>query len=121
MQSCSILQYTPAGRTSCSSGSTTCVETLASCIQSLQLKSKEVPAELACLGDTIIQRAQFIHKLQAAYPGPWRADAVYTVHVYIHSMKKSTSEHLFWCFRWSQIDDSIQYLEGPNGIDLEGP
>ena len=32
----------------------------------------------------------------------------------IHSKKKSTSEHLFWCFRLSQIEDSIQYLEGPN-------
>ena len=30
-----------------------------------------------------------------------------------HSKKKSTSEHLFWCFRLSQIEDSIQYLEGP--------
>ena len=28
--------------------------------------------------------------------------------------EKSTSEHLFWCFRLSQIEDSIQYLEGPN-------
>ena len=28
--------------------------------------------------------------------------------------KKSTSEHLFWCFRLSQIEDSIQYLVGPN-------
>ena len=28
--------------------------------------------------------------------------------------KKSTSEHLFWCFRLSQIEDSIEYLEGPN-------
>ena len=27
---------------------------------------------------------------------------------------KSTSEHLFWCFRLSQIEDSIQYLEGPH-------
>ena len=32
----------------------------------------------------------------------------------VHSKKKSTSEHLFWCFRLSQIEDSIQYLEGPN-------
>ena len=32
----------------------------------------------------------------------------------LHSEKKSTSEHLFWCFRLSQIEDSIQYLEGPN-------
>ena len=32
----------------------------------------------------------------------------------MHSKKKSTSEHLFWCFRMSQIEDSIQYLEGPN-------
>ena len=32
----------------------------------------------------------------------------------IHSKKKSTSEHLFWCFRLSQIEDSIHYLEGPN-------
>ena len=30
-----------------------------------------------------------------------------------HSKKKSTSEHLFWCFSLSQIEDSIQYLEGP--------
>ena len=30
----------------------------------------------------------------------------------IHSKKKSTSEHLFWCFRLSQIEDSIRYLEG---------
>ena len=28
--------------------------------------------------------------------------------------KKSTSEHLFWCFRLSQIEDSIEYLKGPN-------
>ena len=32
----------------------------------------------------------------------------------IHSKKKSVSEHLFWCFRLSQIEDSIEYLEGPN-------
>ena len=32
----------------------------------------------------------------------------------VHSKKKSTSEHLFWCFRLSQIEDSIEYLEGPN-------
>ena len=32
----------------------------------------------------------------------------------VHSKKKSTSEHLFWCLRLSQIEDSIQYLEGPN-------
>ena len=32
----------------------------------------------------------------------------------VHSKKKSTSEHLFWCFRLSQIEYSIQYLEGPN-------
>ena len=31
-----------------------------------------------------------------------------------HSKKKNTSEHLFWCFRLLQIEDSIQYLEGPN-------
>ena len=30
--------------------------------------------------------------------------------------KKSISKHLFWCFRLSQTEDSIQYLEGPNGI-----
>ena len=34
----------------------------------------------------------------------------------MHPKKKSTSKHLFWCFRLSQIEDSIQYLEGPNGI-----
>ena len=28
--------------------------------------------------------------------------------------KKSTSERLCWCFRLQQIEDSIQYLEGPN-------
>ena len=28
--------------------------------------------------------------------------------------KKSTSEDLFWCFRLSQIEVSILYLEGPN-------
>ena len=28
--------------------------------------------------------------------------------------EKSTSEHLFWCFRLSQIEVSIQYMEGPN-------
>ena len=27
--------------------------------------------------------------------------------------RKSTSEHLFWCFSLSQIGDSCQYLEGP--------
>ena len=32
----------------------------------------------------------------------------------LHFKKKSTSEHLFWCFRLSQIEDLIQYLEGPN-------
>ena len=31
-----------------------------------------------------------------------------------HSKKKSTSERLFWCFRLSQIEHFIQYLEGPN-------
>ena len=36
--------------------------------------------------------------------------------VFPHSKKKSTSEHLFWCFRLSQIENSIQYLEVPNGI-----
>ena len=31
--------------------------------------------------------------------------------------KKSTSFHdLFWCFKLSQIEDSIQYLVEPNGI-----
>ena len=33
-----------------------------------------------------------------------------------HSKKKNTSKHLFWCFRLSQIENSIQNLEGPNGI-----
>ena len=32
----------------------------------------------------------------------------------VHSKKKSTSEHLFWCIRLSQIEDSIEYMEGPN-------
>ena len=32
----------------------------------------------------------------------------------LHSEKKSTSEHLFWCFRLSQIEVSIEYQEGPN-------
>ena len=32
----------------------------------------------------------------------------------VHTLKKSTSEHLFWCFRLSQIEECIQYLEGPN-------
>ena len=36
--------------------------------------------------------------------------------VRLHSKKKSTSKHLFWCFRLSQIENSIEYLEGPNGI-----
>ena len=31
-----------------------------------------------------------------------------------HSKKKSAPQHLLWCFRLSQIEDSIQYLEGPN-------
>ena len=31
----------------------------------------------------------------------------------LHSKKKNTSEHLFWCFRLSQIEDSIYYLEDP--------
>ena len=35
----------------------------------------------------------------------------------LHSKKKSTSEHFFWCFSLSQIEDSIQYLEGPNSPD----
>ena len=39
---------------------------------------------------------------------------VYMFGTDLHSKKKSTSEHLFWCFRLSQIEDSIQYLEGPN-------
>ena len=30
--------------------------------------------------------------------------------------EKSTSRHKFWYFRLPQIEDSIQYLEGPNGI-----
>ena len=34
----------------------------------------------------------------------------------IHSKKKSTSEDLFCCSRLSQIDDPIEYLEGPNSI-----
>ena len=33
-----------------------------------------------------------------------------------HSKNKSTSEHLFWSFRLSQIEGPILYLEGPNGI-----
>ena len=32
----------------------------------------------------------------------------------MHSEKKSTSKHIFWCFGLSQIEYSIQYLEGPN-------
>ena len=32
----------------------------------------------------------------------------YLVLEFIHSKKKSTSEHLFWCFRLSQMEDSIQ-------------
>ena len=31
-----------------------------------------------------------------------------------HSKKKRTSKNHFWCFRLSQIEDSFQYLEGPN-------
>ena len=31
----------------------------------------------------------------------------------IISNKKSTSKHLFWCFRLSQMETSIQCLEGP--------
>ena len=38
-----------------------------------------------------------------------------------HSKKKSASKHLFWCFRLSQIANSIQYLEGPNEWYLERP
>ena len=38
----------------------------------------------------------------------------------LHSKKKSTSKHLLWCFRLSQIENSIQYLEGPKWY-LEGP
>ena len=34
--------------------------------------------------------------------------------VTVHSKKKSTSEHPFWCSRLSQVEDSVQYLEGPN-------
>ena len=32
----------------------------------------------------------------------------------VQSKKKSISEDLFWCFRLSQIEDSIEYQEGPN-------
>ena len=35
------------------------------------------------------------------------------------SKKKSTSEHLFWCSRLSQIEDSIQYLKGPNSTWMD--
>ena len=34
----------------------------------------------------------------------------------VHLKKKSTSKHLFLCFRLSQIEDSIPYLERPNAI-----
>ena len=30
--------------------------------------------------------------------------------------RKVLQSTFFWCFRLSQIEDSIQYLEGPNGI-----
>ena len=39
---------------------------------------------------------------------------IYAALARAYSKKKSTSEHLFWCFRLAQIEDSIQYLEGPN-------
>ena len=41
----------------------------------------------------------------------WKANSVARA---LHSKKKSTSEDLFWFFRLSQIEDSIQHLEGPN-------
>ena len=43
----------------------------------------------------------------------WHMCKEHVIHE-VHSKKKSTSEHLFWCFRLSQIEASIEYLEGPN-------
>ena len=37
------------------------------------------------------------------------------MHVYT-LRKKVIQSTFFWCFRLSQIEDSIQYQEGPNGI-----
>ena len=37
----------------------------------------------------------------------------------MHYEKKSTAEHLFWCFTLSQIEESIQYLEGPNSTWMD--
>ena len=44
----------------------------------------------------------------ATGPGLWL--------ILIALSEKSTSKHLFRCFRLSQIENSIQNLEGPNGI-----
>ena len=32
----------------------------------------------------------------------------------VHSKKKSSLEHLFWSFKLLRVEDSVQYLEGPN-------
>ena len=45
-----------------------------------------------------------------------KCDCLVELQLEQHSKKKSTSEPLFWCSGLSQIEDSIQYLEGPNGI-----
>ena len=36
----------------------------------------------------------------------------------VHSKKESTSEHLFLCFRMSQIGDLCQHLEGSNALSI---
>ena len=78
-------------------------------------------------GETMVQviSLHFSVALKDEPPnGPWHSPfnrcpspaSVWSAHdhVQIHSKKKSTSEQLFWCFRLSQIEDCIQYLEGPN-------
>ena len=62
--------------------------------------SKSVKEEAESVKETLLFRCDLT---MSTYPGA-------------HSMKKSASEDLFWCFRLSQTEDSIQYLEGPNGI-----
>ena len=61
-----------------------------------------------CEKDSLVPQLTAFHGIFASHS--------HLSHFYkcMHSKKKGASKHLFCCFRLSQIEDFIQYLEGPN-------
>ena len=60
-----------------------------------------------------IESASYLEQWSWCCNGPGLPLALQSL---LHSKKKSTFKRLVWYFRLSQVEDSIQYLEGPNGI-----